>query len=256
MKKITILLLILALCFALVSCYFPNISTNKNNANGTNGNKNHLFDTPTSIFTYTVRFNTNGGSPVASQKTQKLKEAPETTKENHIFCGWYKDESLEIPVAYPLKIDTDMVLYAKWLRISDTVNCTDTKIKFMDDVYNSSVLFDVTPPRFDLAELAARGYVIKINVEYDVYYKKDYDVLLDIGYAGAPKYEAYIMTSDYRGIAKENLTTSTSTKTRTMSLEASANSFLNEIFYLKFSTDNIQNIIYFKNVKVEYTCYK
>ena len=132
----------------------------------------------------------------------------------------------------------------------------DTAIKFLDNGYKSASYYQLNPPGFDLQALAAEGYIMKIHVTYDVYYRKDYDVLWDVGYAGAPKYEVYILNSDNIGSCDENITATKSARTRSISYKASVSSLLNTSLYLKFSTDNIQNIIYFENIKVEIVCQK
>ena len=48
-------------------------------------------------------------------------------------------------------------------------------------------MYDITPTGFDYDKLEKSGYRIKIKVTYDVYYKKDYDVPFDVGYASLPK---------------------------------------------------------------------
>ena len=120
----------------------------------------------------------------------------------------------------------------------------------MDDDRNSSVVFIITPVGFDFSELASRGYKIRIDVEYDFYYKKDYDIPFDIGYMGSPKYEVSIFNSDKIGQFKSDLSTKSAIQTRTISCETAAANYENTIIYLQFSTDNIQNIIYFKNIVV------
>jgi len=251
---IGVLLLALPIAAQIIETHIASLDSDSS-SNNNKGNSSGI-TLPSLTPTHTVRFNTNGGTSVQSQKTASLKSAPATTKADHIFCGWYKDEGLTVAVVYPLSIKADTVLYAKWLRISDSNGCTDADIKGMSSNHSSSALYEITPPRFDLATLAAEGYTIKIEVQYDVYYRKDYDALWDIGYAGAPGYEVYIYNSDYTGTSDEDVPATKSSTTRTLSYTASANSYLNTNIYLKFSTDNIQNIVYFKNIKVTYTCYK
>lgn len=251
MKKIVVLL-VLVLCISLASCSFSDFTAGSNNGGGGDGS----FINPPAPKIYTVSFDSQGGSGVSNMRTDVLDEAPFTARENHLFCGWYRDANLTVPVVYPLSVEADMTLYAKWLRTSDVMSCRSTSIKYMDSNFDDSVLYSVNPPRFDLATLAAQGYHIKIEVSYDVFYQKDYDVLWDIGYAGSPKYEVYIRNSDYIGVSQEDMPTTTSSRTRTISYSASAASLMNTNLYLNFSTNNIQNIIYFRNIEVTYTCYK
>ena len=142
------------------------------------------------------------------------------------------------------------------LKLTDTVRCKSCSIKFMDSNYNSSASYYITPNGFEMDKLEERGYHMEIKVTYDVYYKKDYEVLWDIGYAGSPRYEISIMNSDYMGKAENDLSTTTNGVTRKLSIRASIADIKNQRWVLTFSTDNIQNIIYFNNIVVTYTCYK
>lgn len=95
---------------------------------------------------------------------------------------------------------------------------------------------------------------MKITASYDVYYKKDWD--LGFGYAGSPKYEVSVVNPDGMGKIDDNMPTETTSQTRTFSFSSKIVDLKNTRLVLTFSTDNIQNIIYFKNIKVDYQCYK
>ncbi len=142
------------------------------------------------------------------------------------------------------------------LKLNDTRRCTNSSIKFMDKSQSSSVTYYITPTGFELNRLSEQGYTMRISVSYEVYYKKDYNVLWDIGYAGSPKYEIYLLNDDGLGSIQENLTTKKQKADRTISYISTATDLLNTKITLTFSTDNIQNIIYFENIVVSYTCYK
>ena len=236
------------------------VSCSLNTINNSNGNYSGIGDFGGSISSkdpvYTVSFECNGGTKIPSQTCSTLSAPPHTTREGHVFEGWYRDSSLINPVVFPLDIRSNIKLYAKWLKVKDERICSNTSIKYIDNSLSSEVRYQITPSGFDLQELANKGYRIKIEVEYDYYYKKDYDVLFDVGYMGSPKYDVSITNSDNVGQFKENLSTEKSVKTRKITYTANAIDYMNTIIYLKFSTDNIQNIIYFKNIKVTYTAYQ
>ena len=246
-KKICYFMLLI-ICISFSGCSYD--SGNNWQSNSSNNSSN----TP-SIIAHTVSFNSNGGTTVASQKTRSLTKAPTTTRSQHEFKGWYMDAALLVPVTYPLNVNTNMTLYAKWLRVKSEATCKDTSIKLGDNRAYGSV-YAISPSYLDLNALASEGYIIETTVTYDVYYRKDYDVLWDIGYAGSPKYEVYIRNSDKLGVANEDMPTSTAARTRTITYKNYAANYLNTQIYLEFSTNNIQNIIYFKNISVTYTCYR
>ena len=203
----------------------------------------------------TVAFETNGGSYISPKSVYTLESAPTPTKTNYLFDGWYRDSSLRVPVVFPLDVKSDMTIYAKWLKVSDTVKCVDTKIKmgFND---NSSTTYAITPSGFDLQELARRGYKIRISVTFDYCYCKQYDVWLDIGYAGPPKFEVFILNSEGIGEIETDIPASKITKTKTIEYVNDISDIINEKLTLTFYTDNIQNMIYFENIKITYECYK
>ena len=64
---------------------------------------------------YQVDFSSNGGTEVPSCRTNRIKVAPETQREDSDFLGWYKSSSFSgEPVTFPLDIVEDTILYAKW----------------------------------------------------------------------------------------------------------------------------------------------
>ena len=74
------------------------------------------------VTTYSITFNTNGGSPVQTQHVvsgSKLSNLPTTTKEGCTFAGWYTDEALTQPFSADTAIAKNTVLYAKWTEKAD-----------------------------------------------------------------------------------------------------------------------------------------
>ncbi len=207
------------------------------------------------VINHKVSFQTNGGTPVGTLTVEMLTAAPKTVKPGYLFQGWYLDEKLTEPVAYPLKVKWNMTLYAKWLKIYDQHGCIDSEIKmFFDGV--SEVSYRITPPSFDMRTLAEYNYTMQIQVSYKVHYVKEYDILWDIGYAGAPKYEVYVFNEDNKGVQNENLTTRTTPTERTINYHAPAEELIDENITLTFSTNNIQNRVCFTDIMVTYSCYK
>ena len=77
--------------------------------------------------TFTVTFNTQGGSIVAAQKVEKGKTAAEPAepeKSGNLFMGWYlsgNPENLNEPFAFAATpINADTTLYAAWMDLTDT----------------------------------------------------------------------------------------------------------------------------------------
>ena len=155
-----------------------------------------------------------------------------------------------------MQVNNDIRLYAKWLKVYDEFTCSNISLKNMSNDHSSSATYYITPPGFDLNRLESKGYsAIKITVSYDVYYRKDYDVLLDIGYLGAPKYDLKILNSDGYGTVKNKLETIQDSVHKTATFTILLSDLRTSSVTLNFSTENIQNIVYFKNIVVAYECY-
>lgn len=66
---------------------------------------------------YEVNFSTNGGSSIESYRTNKIKEVPFTSRTGFSFGGWYLNSNFSgAPASFPLEIQKDTTLYAKWLQ--------------------------------------------------------------------------------------------------------------------------------------------
>ncbi len=203
---------------------------------------------------YTVKFETNGGTSIANKQTDLLLETPKTYKTDYTFDGWYFDRELTSKTMFPLEVNYDLTLYAKWLNLTETKNVGSYSIKNWTD-YDSSVSWFISPSKLDLEALKQKGYrYLSITVYYDVCYEKDYEKPLDIGYMGSPKYKVALEISD--GYAKnlENLETTTQWTDRSFSFTHTIEYFLGQRLHLYFSTANIQNIVHLRNIRVQYTC--
>jgi uncharacterized repeat protein (TIGR02543 family) len=73
---------------------------------------------------YTVTFNSNGGSAVNSQSIQYNSTAtqpPGPTKSANTFGGWYTDAGLTTPYNFSTPVSADITLFAKWTLNNYTV---------------------------------------------------------------------------------------------------------------------------------------
>lgn len=67
--------------------------------------------------TYTVTFNTDGGSAVAAQTVTsgaKATKPADPAKEGFTFDGWYKDAAFTTAFDFNTAINSDVTVYAKW----------------------------------------------------------------------------------------------------------------------------------------------
>src|SRR5574344_1093900 len=82
---------------------------------GSTGNRTYTANW--TINTYTVTFNANGGSDVASQKVNyegKATTPTAPTKTGYTFSGWYSDNALTNTYDFSTAVTSDVTLYAKW----------------------------------------------------------------------------------------------------------------------------------------------
>ncbi len=69
----------------------------------------------------TVKFETNGGSSVKSQKVtynKTVEEPDDPTKDGYDFVGWFSDKALKTEYSFAAKVTKDLTLYAKWEKSS------------------------------------------------------------------------------------------------------------------------------------------
>lgn len=67
--------------------------------------------------TYTVSFNSHGGSPVADLvDVSVVEESPATTRSGYDFKGWYVDTTYtsDKKVSFPYIVTEDITLHANW----------------------------------------------------------------------------------------------------------------------------------------------
>lgn len=74
--------------------------------------------------TYTVTFNSNGGTAVNPQSVKSggvATKPADPSKSEHAFAGWYKEPSCSTSYDFATKVTDDITLYAKWNRTMVTV---------------------------------------------------------------------------------------------------------------------------------------
>ena len=64
--------------------------------------------------TYTVHFETDGGTAVGDMIVSVIERSPSTEKEGYTFEGWYADKNFTEKVTFPYEVTAEQTLYAKW----------------------------------------------------------------------------------------------------------------------------------------------
>lgn len=79
---------------------------------------------------YTVKFETNGGSDIASQQVEEgafAVQPDDPTKTDYIFNGWYEDADLSKTFDFETQaITADTTIYAGWTSESEATSATAT----------------------------------------------------------------------------------------------------------------------------------
>lgn len=64
--------------------------------------------------TYTVHFDTDGGTVVKDMVVSVIERSPSTTKNGYTFAGWYTDKTFSNKISFPYDVTKAQTLYAKW----------------------------------------------------------------------------------------------------------------------------------------------
>ena len=64
--------------------------------------------------TYTVHFETDGGTAVEDMTVSVIERSPSTEKKGYTFEGWYADKNFTEKVTFPYEVTRAQTLYAKW----------------------------------------------------------------------------------------------------------------------------------------------
>ena len=134
------------------------------------------------------------------------------------------------------------------IKTSDISRCEDCKI------YASVSTYYITPSGFDWENLEQKGYdTLSIVISYTVSYQKNWKI--GLGYLGAPKYEVTLANSDWLGNTIKNQVAPSNATQRSHSFSLDIVNVEGTRLTLSFSSDNVQNNIYFKNITIIYRCY-
>lgn len=71
------------------------------------------------VFTYTVKFETNGANKIADvrvNKNETLQKPDKPQKDGYVFDGWYSDRQLKQKYDFSQKVTKDFTLYAAWTK--------------------------------------------------------------------------------------------------------------------------------------------
>ena len=140
------------------------------------------------------------------------------------------------------------------LKTDSIVSCENFSIKF-STATDSTKTFSVAPQDLDWDALKEKGYKsVRITVNYKVRFEKQWNI--GLGYLGVPRYDVSILNPDGVGESRVALETDTESKSKAISRTMLLEEVAGKEMTLTFATTNMQNLISFEDVKVEYTVKK
>lgn len=123
---------------------------------------------------YTVSFNSNGGSGIASQRVKSgsaITEPANPTKNGFTFGGWYTDKQLTNAYNFADSVTKSFTLYAKWIEnntgdsaLNPFTDVTESDWFFGDVLYafRNRLLLGLTDSTFGPNELLTRAMLVTI----------------------------------------------------------------------------------------------
>ncbi len=150
MKRIISLLLVISMLLSFVAC----------------GGKEK---------TYTVTFDTNGGSAVSAQSVKAgecAKEPTAPTKGELYFAGWYADSALTVPYDFGTPVTGDITLYAKWTRYEGTVSASTSSV---DTFFITDLIIDKSDKKASATVSAPADCTFLVRfVDEEIYFSEEY----------------------------------------------------------------------------------
>ena len=114
----------------LITANFTKTTTSSGGGGGGGGGS--------STVSYTVTYETNGGSAVAASQAAKnatVTEPAAPTKEGYSFAGWHTDQACTTPYDFTSPVTKNITLYAKW--VENTAGPTQTTDPSVSEDWNN-----------------------------------------------------------------------------------------------------------------------
>ena len=131
---------------------------------------------------YTVKFETNGGSAIADKtvdKGDKITKPASPTKEGYTFAGWYSDKELTQEYDFGKDVTGNITLYAKWIENENVptpspstepgwqnpfsdINSNDWFYSDVEYVYTNNLFKGITETEFEPNVTMTRGMLVTV----------------------------------------------------------------------------------------------
>lgn len=124
---------------------------------------------------YTVKFETNGGTSVKNQtvvKNNKVTSPANPTREDYVFDGWYTDKELTKKYDFATAVTGNLTLYAKWTEEAWVNPFTDVHegdwfYENVAYVYTHGLMAGTSTMTFSPSKTTTRGMVVTILYRLD-----------------------------------------------------------------------------------------
>lgn len=137
----------------------------------------HIPTRPTTK-TYTVTFESNGGSEVASQTVEKggqVEEPEAPIKDNYIFEGWYTDSELTSRYDFSSAVRNNIILYAKYMESSEDRGLVTGSDSSVDVFFISELKINKETGNAVAVVSAPENCALVVRfVDEDIYFSEEY----------------------------------------------------------------------------------
>ncbi|AIO19430.1 Listeria-Bacteroides repeat domain [Candidatus Izimaplasma bacterium HR1] len=116
--------------------------------------------------TYSVRFNTNGGTIISDlnvSENSNVNAPSDPTKNGVAFVGWFLDSEFNTSATWPMAITEEVTVYAKWMANADLFfDARTNTVDASEFEYDYNLSVDIA-----LGGIGGPSAVIEGNVKYD-----------------------------------------------------------------------------------------
>ena len=109
---------------------------------------------------YTVKFITSG-TVISDMKTNLISYSPTSIKDNFVLEGWFFDAYATRPVSFPLSVNCDMTLYAKFKETRESL--ADRFDKYVSSLEDEKLVIDY--PIMDSVYITTIGENVYLTAE-------------------------------------------------------------------------------------------
>ncbi len=126
-------------------------------------------DAQLAVVTYEVKFETSGGSTVATQTIEAgylVIKPDDPTKNGYKFAGWYTDQNLTTQFNFSLPVNSNLTIYAGWTAKSTDITDSNGDAYVVDPTQEKCIVVSITD--LDYNNLSGCSVTVDLNGAYTV----------------------------------------------------------------------------------------